>query len=241
MQTHVFEANRSRLVAIAYGMLGSTMEAEDVVQEAYLRWQRVDATSVDSPAAYLTTIVTRLAIDALRSARRRRETYVGPWLPEPLITSFEQDPAEIVAEAERMSLSLMTALERLNPVERAVLLLREVFDMDYAAIADIVDKSPANCRQIATRARERAGDTTRSPRSDAETEQRIIDEYIAALTSGDVDRLADVFAEDVVLWTDGGGHVRAARHLLNGSWRVARHLIGVTHPVPDDLSVERVR
>ncbi|MGB7860322.1 MAG: sigma-70 family RNA polymerase sigma factor, partial [Acidimicrobiia bacterium] len=158
MDARVFEQNRSRLTGIAYGMLGSVMEAEDVVQDAYLRWHGVDPSRVDSPAAYLTTITTRLAIDRLKSAQVRREQYVGPWLPEPIVTSYAPDPAQVVEEAESLSMAMLVALERLNPVERAVLLLRDVFDYDYAEIADVVDKSPANCRQIARRARDKAGD-----------------------------------------------------------------------------------
>ena len=118
MSAEVFESQRSRLMGIAYGILGSTMEAEDVVQDAYLRWQRVDPVTIDSPAAYLTTVTTRLAIDVLRSAQRRRESYVGPWLPEPVVARLDDDPGELVAEAERMSLRLLSALERLNPGER---------------------------------------------------------------------------------------------------------------------------
>lgn len=236
----VFEQNRSRLTGIAYGMLGSMMDAEDVVQDTYLRWTDVDAATVDSPAAFLTTTTTRIAIDRLRSAQMRREQYVGPWLPEPLIRSVEPDPADVVSAAESLSLSMLLALERLQPVERAVLLLREIFDYDYSEIADIVDKSPANCRQIAKRARERAGDLTRS-RPSSDTENSIINHYIDAVTAGDVDRLAEVFAEDVVLTADGGGVVRAARHPLFGAERVARHLVGVQPQTPKRTEVRIVR
>lgn len=240
MSAEVFEQNRSRLLGIAYGMLGSVMDAEDVVQEAYLRWRGVDAVGIDSPTAYLTTVVTRLAIDRLRSAQMRRETYVGPWVPEPLIGPLEPDPADVIAEAESLSLTMLTALERLNPVERAVLLLREVFDYDYVEIADIVDKSPANCRQIAARARERAGDASRT-RTDPAVEMRIVEHYVDAVRSGDAQRLAEVFSQDVVLWSDGGGKARAARHLIYGAERVARHLVGVTRSVADHVDVAVVR
>jgi RNA polymerase sigma-70 factor, ECF subfamily len=241
MNTEIFAAHRSRLLGIAYGMLGSTMEAEDVVQDAYLRWRDIDSSRIDSPAAYLTTVTTRLAIDVLRSARRRREEYVGPWLPEPLVTAFEADPAEAVAAAEKLSLGLMSALERLSPVERAVMLLREIFDMDYSEIADVVDKSPENCRQIAVRARQRAGDAKRRPARNAETERHVLDAYVAAIKEEDIEQLAAVFAADVVLWTDGGGKVRAARHSLSGAWRVARHLVGVAGQIPEDIEVQIVR
>lgn len=240
MHTELFEQHRSRLTGIAYGMLGSLMDAEDVVQDTYLRWAGIDLATVDAPAAFLTTMCTRIAIDRLRSARVRRERYVGPWLPEPIIGSVEPDPADVVGEAESLSLAMLVALERLQPVERAVLLLREVFDYDYTEIADIVDKSPANCRQIAVRARERAGDLSRSrPTSDAEN--AIISRYVEAVTAGDVDRLAGIFADDVVLWADGGGKARAARHPLFGATRVARHLVGVQPQTPPGTEVRLVR
>ena len=241
INSEVFERLRPKLQGVAYGMLGSVMDAEDVVQDAYLRWADTDVTNIDSSAAWLTTVTTRLAIDRLRSAQKRRETYVGPWLPEPLVSDFATDPAELVQEAESLSMAMLTAMERLNPIERAVLLLREVFDMDYPDIADVVDKSPANCRQIAVRARERVGDRTRDRRHNLATEQRLLAGYVAAVTAGDVDQLAAIFAEDVVLWADGGGKVRAARHPLHGSHRVARHLVGVRHQTPPDVSVAVVR
>lgn len=240
MHTELFEQHRSRLTGIAYGMLGSLMDAEDVVQDTYLRWAGVDLATVDAPAAFLTTVCTRIAIDRLRSARVRRERYVGPWLPEPIIGSVEPDPADIVGEAESLSLAMLVALERLQPVERAVLLLREVFDYDYTEIADIVDKSPANCRQIAVRARERAGDLSRS-RTTSDAENAIISRYVEAVTAGDVDRLAEIFADDVVLWADGGGKARAARHPLFGATRVARHLVGVQPQTPPGTEVRLVR
>ena len=241
LSTTLFEQHRGRLFGIAYGMIGSTADAEDVVQDAFLRWRSVDPTGIDSPIAYLTTITTRLAMDHLRSARVRRETYVGPWLPEPIVRSYEDDPAEVVTTAEQISVAMLTALERLNPVERAVLVLREVFDLDYPEIADIVDKSPANTRQIAVRARDRVGDARRTRLVPAEVEQRLLEGYLSAISSGDVEALADIFAEDVVLWSDGGGKVRAARHLLNGAWRVARHLVGVSSQTPPDTDVAIVR
>ncbi|HSJ27997.1 MAG TPA: RNA polymerase sigma-70 factor [Acidimicrobiia bacterium] len=228
----LFEEHRPRLQRLAYGMLGSVMDAEDVVQDVFLRWSAVDVTTVDSPAAYLTTMSTRTAINVLNSARRKRETYVGPWLPEPVVTVLEPDPGDVVADADQFSLAMLTAMERLNPVERAVLILRDVFDLDYHEIADIVEKSPANCRQLAVRAREHVGDADRRVALDPSEARRLLDEYVAAVASDDVERLARVFAEDVVLWADGGGKVRAARHPLHGAHRVARHLIGVRPQTP---------
>ena len=236
-----FERHRSRLFGIAYGMLGSVMDAEDVVQDVYLRWASVDPATVDSPAAYLTTMTTRTAINVLKSARRRREAYVGPWLPEPVVGAFEPDPGELIADSEQFSLAMLTAMERLNPVERAVLILRDVFDLDYPDIADIVDKSPANCRQLAARARAHVGEPDRRRPLDPVTESRLLTEYLAAVAEDDVDRLARVFAEDVVLWADGGGRARAARHPLHGALRVARHLVGVRSQAPHRMEIRLVR
>lgn len=237
----LFSQHRARLVGLAYGMLGSRMDAEDVVQDVYLRWSEVDLATIESPAAYLTTMTTRRAINVLTSARRRRETYVGPWLPEPVVSDFDEDPSEKLATEEQFSLAMLTALERLNPVERAVLILRDVFDLDYPDIADIVEKSPANCRQLAVRAREHVGDAARRRPVDSMAESRLLQEYLAAVASDDVDRLARVFAEDVVLWADGGGKVRAARHPLHGATRVARHLVGVRPQTPPGTQVQLVR
>lgn len=233
MRAELFEQHRPRLTGVAYGMLGSVMEAEDVVQDAWLRWADADVEGVDNPAGWLTTVVTRLAIDRLRSARARREAYVGPWLPEPVID--EGDPAERVAEAEALSMALLTALERLNPVERAVFLLREVFDLDYPEIADVVDRSPTNCRQIASRARDRVGDPGRHHRPPPAREREIVGAFETALRSGDLDGLQAVLAEDVVLWSDGGEAVRAARHPVVGRDRVARFLLGVARQAPPGI------
>jgi RNA polymerase sigma-70 factor, ECF subfamily len=220
-----FEAQRPRLMAITYGMLGSVMEAEDVVQDAWLRWQAVDKTQIDQPAAFLTTITTRLAIDQLRSARRRRETYVGPWLPERIVREHGDDPADVVAEAERLSMALLTAMERLDPIERAVLLLRETFDFDHAEIADVVDKSPAACRQIAKRARERVGDPTR--RRPVDNPAHVLAPFLAAIATGDADALMKTLAADVIAWSDGGGIRRAARQPVPGAERVAKFLLSI--------------
>ncbi|MDH3498893.1 MAG: RNA polymerase sigma-70 factor [Acidimicrobiia bacterium] len=221
----VFEPHRRRMFGIAYGMLGQVMDAEDVVQDAYLRWSQVDTASIENPAAYLTTVTTRLAIDRLRSAQKRREEYVGPWLPEPVVPGA--DPGDVVAEAEQISLAFMTALERLNPVERAVLLLREVFDLDYAEIAAVVGRSPANCRQVAVRARVHVGDAGRSYRPSPERQEELLTAFVGAMSRGDLDQLTAVLAADVTLWSDGGGNVRAALHPIHGVIKVARFMLGI--------------
>ena len=223
----VFEAHRPRLLGIAYGMLGGVAEAEDVVQDAYLRWHAADAAAVRSAEAFLVTVTTRLAIDRLRSARARREAYVGPWLPEPLVAETAADPAEVVAEAEQLSLALLMTLERLNPVERAVLLLRDVFDLDYADVADAVGRSPGACRQIAVRARAHVGEAGRGHRATAAEEQRLMAAFSEAVATGDLEGLTRLLAADATLWSDGGGVVQAARRPVEGGPKVARFLVNV--------------
>ena len=224
----VFEACRPRLLGLAYGMLGDRGEAEDSVQDAWLRFADADTDAIRNAEAFLVTITTRLAIDRLRSARARRESYVGPWLPEPLVADPAQpDPSDVVAEAERLSLALLVALERLNPVERAVFLLRDVFDLEYGAIADAVGKAPASCRQVARRARLRAGEPARRFPVSAEEEQRVVTAFIAAATSGDLEALTAVLAADAILYSDGGGVVPAARRPIYGAARAARFILGV--------------
>jgi RNA polymerase sigma-70 factor (ECF subfamily) len=237
--SEALEDQRGRLFAIAYGMLGTTGEAEDVVQEAFVRWHEADRSAVRSPAAFLTTVVTRLAIDRLRSAERRRVEYVGPWLPEPLVS--EVDPAGVVSEAEQLSLALLATLERLNPVERAVFLLRDVFDFDYAEIADTVGKEEANCRQIGRRARRRVGEPVRRYRVTREEEDELLRAFAAAAEGGDVERLAGLLARDAVLWADGGGRVKAALQPLYGATRIARFSIAIASKEPPEVRTRPVR
>jgi len=219
---------RPAAFAIAYRMLGSVSEAEDVVQEGLLRLHRArdEGERIESPRAYLSTVVTRLGIDHLRSARVRRETYVGEWLPEPLVTSEEDDPARQAEMADSLSLAFLVLLESLTPEQRAVFLLREVFDYPYDEIAEIVGKSEANARQLATRAR-REVDAQR-PRFEASREQRdeLAGRFFAAAQEGDLAGLEALLAEDAVLHGDGGGKVPAIARPLHGRGRVARALAG---------------
>jgi RNA polymerase sigma-70 factor (TIGR02957 family) len=220
------EELRPRAFAIAYRMLGSVSEAEDVVQEALLRLHRAEQEGerIESPRAYLSTVVTRLAIDQLRSARVRRETYVGEWLPEPLLASEEDDPARHAEVADSLSLAFLVLLESLSPEQRAVFLLREVFDYSYEQIAGIVGKSEPAVRQLAVRARRHLEE--RRVRFDASREQRdqLADRFLAAAQEGDLSGLEDLLAEDVELHGDGGGKVPALARALFGRARVARTL-----------------
>jgi RNA polymerase sigma-70 factor (ECF subfamily) len=221
-----FTACRPRLLGIAYGMLGELSEAEDVVQDAWLRWQGDDPAALRSPEAFLVTVTTRLALERLRSARARREVYVGPWLPEPLVTDPET-PETRAIEAERLDLALLGALERLNPVERAVLVLRDVFDLEYAEIADALEKAPANVRQIAKRAREHAGDPSRRRAVEEIERERLATAFLAASLSGEIDQIRDLLAADAIMYTDGGGVVTAARKPIYGAEKIARFMVRV--------------
>jgi RNA polymerase sigma-70 factor (ECF subfamily) len=231
-RTEDFERYRSLLFSIAYRMLGSVTDAEDIVQEAYLRWQEAPETEVRSPKPYLSAVVTRLSIDRLRSARARREEYVGPWLPEPLVSERAEDAGGTTELDESVSMAFMVLLESLNPVERAVFLLREVFDYDYEEISRIVGKSEDNCRQIAHRARQSVA--ARRPRFERSPEQevRLTERFVEACVSGDMEGLVGLLSEDVTLWSDGGGKVAAAPYPIHGPESVARFLLGVLRTVP---------
>jgi len=225
-----FVTHRSLLFTVAYEMLGSAADAEDVVQETWLRWADVDHAEVRDPRAYLVRIVTRQALNRLRTLARRREEYVGEWLPEPLLTS--PDVAEDVEFAESVSIAMLTVLETLAPAERAVFVLREVFDLPYADISAAVGKTPAAVRQIAHRAREHV--VARRPRIqvDRAEQQQVVDRFLAALRTGDLQVLLDVLAPDVVLVADGGGEVTAFRRPVVGSDRVASLLSRFNTAVP---------
>ncbi len=215
MSEDAFARHRSLLFTVAYEMLGSASDAEDVVQETWLRWADVDHAAVRDPRAYLVRIVTRQALNRLRSLARRREEYVGEWLPEPLLTS--PDVAADVELAESVSIAMLTVLETLGPAERAVFVLREVFDTPYDEIAEAVGKSPAAVRQIAHRARDHVA--ARRPRMPVSTteQQEAVDRFLAAVRHGDLQGLLDVLAPDVVIVADGGGLVAAARRPIEGA------------------------
>ncbi|WP_405576872.1 RNA polymerase sigma-70 factor [Streptomyces sp. NBC_01092] len=214
-----FVAHRSLLFTVAYEMLGSAADAEDVLQESWLRWAEVDHAQVRDPRAYLVRAVTRQALNRLRSLARRREDYVGEWLPEPLLTS--PDVAEDIELAESVSIAMLTVLETLAPVERAVFVLREVFDMPYGEIAEAVGKSGPAVRQIARRAREHVA--ARRPRIQVSRseQQAVVDRFLAALRTGRLQDLMEVMAPDVVLVVDGGGQAAAALVPVHGAEVVA--------------------
>jgi RNA polymerase sigma-70 factor (ECF subfamily) len=221
-----FSRHRRRLQGIAYRMLGSKADAEDMVQEAYLRWHQADVERVQTPEAWLVTTITRLCIDRLRAARTEREAYVGPWLPEPLVSDAEQ-PERYAELASDLSVAFLVVLERLGPEERAAFLLHEVFDSDYADISRILGKSEAACRQIVHRARERARrDRPRFQVSDF-ARKRMLERFMAALRALDQDAMLALLAEDVTWTSDGGGKTKAALKTVNSAAHVARFAIGV--------------
>jgi RNA polymerase sigma-70 factor (TIGR02957 family) len=217
-----FVTHRSLLFTVAYEMLGSAADADDVLQESWLRWAGVDRGQVLNPRAYLVRIVTRQALNRLRTISRRREDYIGEWLPEPLLTS--PDIAEDIELADSVSIAMLTVLETLGPTERAVFVLRDVFDTAYDEIAEAIGKSPDAVRQIARRARQHVADRRpRTPVSHAE-QQAVLERFLAAAQTGDVQQLMEIMAPEVVLIADGGGVVPAARAPVHGAERIARLL-----------------
>jgi RNA polymerase sigma-70 factor (ECF subfamily) len=233
-----FEDHRSLLFSVAYRMMGTAADAEDIVQDAWLRWSAGDRSAVEDPRAYLVRVVTNTAIDRLRSARVRRESYVGPWLPEPLLTS--PDVAEDVELAESVSVAMLVVLETLSPLERAVFVLREVFGFTHAEVAETLDRSEASVRQVAHRARQHVAER-RSRFSTGRAEQRrVTEEFMSAAIGGDIERLLAVLAPDVVLISDGGGRRAAPRRPVEGAALVARFFIGISRRPYDGVAAEDI-
>ena len=226
-----FAAERPRLLGLAYRMLGSLADAEDVVQDAWIRWSRTDQEVVDTPAAWLTTTTTRLALDRLRALARRKEDYVGPWLPEPvsLVGAVHDDPQAATELAESMTLGFLVVLDTLSATERAVFLLADVFGEPHASIAAAVGKTEDNCRQIASRARRKI-QAARPPET-APASSALLAQLLAATASGDIDELLSLLDTDVVLLSDGGGERRAARRPIVGAEKVARFMVNLAKRV----------
>jgi RNA polymerase sigma-70 factor (TIGR02957 family) len=228
---------RPRLFGIAYRMLGSAAEAEDIVQDAWLRWQTANRSEVENPTAFLATTTTRLCINAAQSAHSRRETYVGPWLPEPVDTS--SDPNLGAERGEALSLAVLILLEKLSPTERAAYILREAFDYEYVEIADILQLEQANVRQLVSRARKHIADGRRAPVSSAE-QRRLLAAFIDAAQKGNMAALENLFAEDVASYSDGGGLVRAAQKPVSGRERVAKFIAAFSSHFWTGVTIEWV-
>lgn len=236
----VFEEHRPTLERLAYRMLGSWADADDVLQEAYLRWTRADRSNVESPRAFLHSIVSRLCIDQRRVIDARKETYIGPWLPEPAIET-SASPEQAVERTESISFALLTVLESLSPVERAAYLLRQMFDYDYAEIARLIGKSEVNCRQLVRRAEEHIHQ--RRPKFEAPIDQaeRVTGAFLQACTTGDLNGLVQLLAADAVAYSDGGGKATAARVPVVGADRVAKFFVGITKKLPPGTELRLVR
>jgi RNA polymerase sigma-70 factor, ECF subfamily len=241
-----FEPHRRRLLGLAYRMLGSMAEAEDAVQEAYLRWHDADRTSVENPKAFLTTTTTRICLDVLKSARVRREEYVGPWLPDPVTDTAALAPDAQTELAEDLSVALLLALDRLSPLERAAFLLHDVFDYSFSQVADTLGRNEAACRQLASRARTRVRDArprgvmpARGVSSTIDPKHaELVSAFITASRSGDIATLTRLLTSDARLVTDGGGKVPAALNIIEGADRVAAFLAGVVRKGwTDEMSV----
>jgi len=231
-----FLEHRSLLFSIAYRMLGSVAEAEDAVQDTFLRWQSVadKKEKIRSSKAWLVAAVTRLSIDRLRSAQRQREQYIGVWLPEPLMATTIDSHNQAGALADSISTAFMVMLETLTPEERAVFIFREAFDYNYNEVSAIVGKSEANCRQIARRAKEHLSQPARRCPVDPAQAETLVQQFLSACRDGDVASLMTVLAEDSTLMSDGGGRVRAALRPIQGAERIARFLFGIQKNIPSD-------
>ena len=221
----VFAEHRALLISVAYRILGSVTDAEDAVQEAWLRWSGVNPSDVTDPRAFLVRVVTRLAIDRLRRAKTRRESYVGPWLPEPILTG--RDVAEDVALAESVSMAMLVVLETLSPLERAVFVLREAFGMPYAEIADVLGRKEEAVRQLGRRARDHVQERRSRFDADQSEQRRVTESFLEATSTGDLDGLMAVLSPGVTLVADGGGRALAPRRPVRGAEKVARFLLAV--------------
>src|SRR5688572_25553003 len=236
-----FNSHRSLLFGIAYRMLGRVSEAEDIVQEVWLRWQKQDAAAIESAKAWLVATTTRLCIDQLRLARREREEYYGVWLPEPLMPLTESDPGRAAELADSLSMAFMLMLESLGPAERAVFLLREVFGYEYSETAAIVGKSEANCRQIVRRAKERLELQPKVPSTPpTEKARKLVEQFMTAAASGEVENVLALLTEESAVLSDGGGKVKAAGRAILGADHVSRFLLGIWPRFMVGVDVRRV-
>lgn len=227
MDQNVFNTARPLLFSIAYRMLGSASDAEDIVQDAWLRYRTVDESTIRSPKAFATTIVTRLCLDRLKSARTTRENYVGPWLPEPVLTSEIEGPDVMLQRFESITLAFLVLLEKLSPEERAVFLLKDVFEYEHTEIADMLGTSTENSRQLLHRAKMRLADERPQLTGTPQSRHRVAARFAHALSSGDGSELTTLLASDVGLWSDGGGKASAARRPLMGREQVLHFLLGL--------------
>lgn len=235
-----FEAARGRLEAIAYRMLGSASDAEDAVQDTFLRWQSADREHIETPVAWLTKVITNLCLNHLASARTRRETYVGQWLPEPVLAGDSMlGPSETVEQRDQVSLAMLTLMERLSPTQRAVYVLREAFGHSHAEIAEILDLTEANSQQLHHRAKQHVARNRARVEVDAAAARTIVEEFLAAALSGETEPLITLLTRDAVSVSDGGGHVPARRSPVTGTLAIARFLRGLFKPTEPKRAILR--
>ncbi len=232
-----FDQYRGLLFSVAYRMLGTVADAEDMLQETFIRWQQASDEEIRSPRAFLVTIISRLCINHLQSARVQREEYVGQWLPEPLVTGQGNDPLGLIRVDETLSMAFLVLLERLTPIERAVFLLREVFEYEYSEIAAVLGQMEANCRQILSRARQRIGAMRPRFQPSPEKHTHLLERFLEAVRTGNMDGLLALLSKDVVLYADGGGKAIAVPNAVRGADKVARGILtGLKKLVPKDLT-----
>lgn len=238
--TEIFENYRPVLFRQAYGMLGRVAPAQDAVQETFIRWQKQDINQINSYRAYLSTIVNRLCLDELKSARNRRKQYIGPDLPEPILDEHTETPEEEIEMVESLSMALLVVLNQLSPVQRAVFILREIFDYDYDEIADVVQKTTLNCRKIAQRARDQIRKQEPRFEKNKDKQQKLIATFLDAVQGGDLSEIESMLAEEAILYSDGGGKVTAARKPVAGAAKIAKFLVGIQKQFPAaEWSIER--
>lgn len=233
-----FDKHRGLLFSIAYRMLGSVADAEDMLQEAFIRWQLASSEDLGSPKAFLVTVISRLCINYLQSARLRREQYVGQWLPEPIVTDPQYDPLGVIRADESLSMALLVLLERLTPVERAVFLLHEVFRFKYAEVAGMLGQSETNCRQILRRARQHVGAMRQRFETTSQEHRRLLDRFLEAAREGNIEGLIALLSRDVVLQVDGGGKA-AVPNVIRGADKVVRGLLGGVKRLPAALVIRK--
>ena len=236
----IFEQERTRLLRLAYSMLGSLSEAKDIVQDAYLKWSSVNDNKVHSPSAFLSTMVSRLCLDQLKSARVRRREYIGTWLPEPVVTSGWQKPDIYSELTESLTIAMLHVMEQLTPVQRAVFLLHDVFDYSFNEIAEILGRSPESCRKAAQRSRESLKQHRPEKKHTDGEHQDKIEMFIRGIQSGDIEQVKQVLAKDAILYSDGGGKVAAVRKPITGQKKINRFLKTVTRKAPPDAEVRFV-
>ncbi|MFC4874457.1 RNA polymerase sigma-70 factor [Negadavirga shengliensis] len=236
--TEIFEQHRPELFRLAYGMLGRVAPAEDAVQETFLRWQKQNTEEIHSPKAWLSKVVNRICLDEIKSAKNRREQYVGTDLPEPFLAGRSKSPEEALELAESLSMALLVVLDTLTPVQRAVFLLHEVFDYDYASISAIIDRSEANCRKIAQRARNLVREKRPGFDKNNTEQDRLVQTFAEAVKNRDMAQIERLLAEEAILYSDGGGKVNAARKPIIGAGKIAKFMVGIQKGATQPYHIE---